>query len=184
MVHAIYDARRRLIRSRLSGIRCGARLVADLSCRDLVACPGRANCARIRRFHSAHMLWTGAEVYPFTCYAREDRSYGRDFRAIQRHPRKIHIYSCDTLPMRLDDDFTLILTRGVHLISQASAERIRLALERREKVVDVLLDPFGDVDRDRMTTIAVGHVVALTRNPPRIVPGAPNVTALRRQRAR
>jgi len=94
----------------------------------------------------------------------------------------LHNASCDDIAVDRDDDYTLILTKGVHLISRESADAIRSALELREAVVDVLLDPFGAVDGNRMTTIAVGHIVALTRNPPQGIANLPNVTALRARR--
>jgi hypothetical protein len=60
--------------------------------------------------------------------------------------------------------FTLILTKGMHVISADSAADIKMALAAKAATVDVLLDPFG-VCSSRMTTIAVHHVVALTSNP-------------------
>jgi hypothetical protein len=62
--------------------------------------------------------------------------------------------------------FTLILTKGMHIISADSAADIKEALLTKAATVDVLLDPFGGSSSSRITTLAVHHVVALTVNPP------------------
>jgi hypothetical protein len=62
------------------------------------------------------------------------------------------------------DDFTLILTKGVHLISTETALAICAAVEEDARTVEVVLDPFCDSNKSRMTMIAVRHVVAITRN--------------------
>ncbi len=69
--------------------------------------------------------------------------------------------------MQTPPSFTLILTRGTHLISLESAQDVREAIERKDSTVEIALDPFGGADSERRTMIAVRHVVALTRNEPR-----------------
>ena len=61
--------------------------------------------------------------------------------------------------------YTLVLTKGTHVISAAAADTILAALRKREAIVCVSLDPFGGIDAERITTLAVCHVVALTPNP-------------------
>jgi hypothetical protein len=68
--------------------------------------------------------------------------------------------------MTTDETYTLILTKGTHLISGTAAETVRSAIEAGEPLVHIGLDPFGNVDPERTTTIAVRHVVALTKNAP------------------
>jgi hypothetical protein len=70
------------------------------------------------------------------------------------------------LGMTTDETYTLILTKGTHLISGAAAATVRSAIEAGEPLVHIDLDPFGNLDPERMTTIAVRHVVALTKNAP------------------
>jgi len=60
--------------------------------------------------------------------------------------------------------FTLILTKGTHLVSEAVAEAILDAVRAREPLVEVELDPFHGTE-SRTTSLATAHVVALTRNP-------------------
>jgi len=62
--------------------------------------------------------------------------------------------------------FTLILTKGMHIVSAEAAAGIKEALTAKVAMVDVMLDPFGGVSDSRITTISVAHVVALTANPP------------------
>jgi hypothetical protein len=78
------------------------------------------------------------------------------------------------------ETFTLILTKGMHVISSAAADRIKDALAKRCPTVDVELDPFGGFHTSRVTTLATRHVVALTANPPAEEP-AGNVVALGRR---
>lgn len=61
--------------------------------------------------------------------------------------------------------FTLILTKGMHIVSAEVAGQIKDALASNAATVDVLLDPFGGLTDTRMTTLALQHVVALTVNP-------------------
>ncbi len=70
----------------------------------------------------------------------------------------------EELGMTTDETYTLILTKGTHLISGAAAQTVRAAIEAGEALVHIGLDPFGNVDPERTTTIAVRHVVALTKN--------------------
>ncbi len=65
------------------------------------------------------------------------------------------------------ETYTLILTRGTHVVSAGDAVRIGEAIERRSPLVDIGLDPFGAVDEGRRTTLVLRHVVALTKNPQR-----------------
>jgi hypothetical protein len=60
--------------------------------------------------------------------------------------------------------FTLILTKGTHLVSEAAAQTILAAVRAREPLVEIELDPFGGAE-PRLTSLATAHVVALTRNP-------------------
>jgi len=64
----------------------------------------------------------------------------------------------------LGPTFTLVLTKGTHVISAAAAAAILAALREREAIVSIALHPYGGVDADRITTLAVRHVVALTPN--------------------
>ncbi len=84
--------------------------------------------------------------------------------------------------MGTDESYTMILTKGTHLISGEAAERVRSAIERDEAIVHISLDPFGAVDPDRTTMIAVRHVVAVTKNPVVAEPAAKNVAMFRRPR--
>jgi len=85
--------------------------------------------------------------------------------------------------MTTDETYTLILTKGTHLISGAAAETVKSAIEADEPLVQIGLDPFGDVDPERTTTIAVRHVVALTKNAPSLVAGSTrNLAAFRGRR--
>ncbi|MGH7754769.1 MAG: hypothetical protein ACREM8_00595 [Vulcanimicrobiaceae bacterium] len=61
--------------------------------------------------------------------------------------------------------FTLVLTKGTHLVSAAAAEEILGALAAREALVEVDLDLFGGASDGRRTTLATAHVVALSQNP-------------------
>ncbi len=63
------------------------------------------------------------------------------------------------------ETYTLILTRGTHLVSAGDAVRISEAIECCSPLLEVALDPFGAVDDDRRTTLVLRHVVALTKNP-------------------
>ncbi len=79
--------------------------------------------------------------------------------------------------------YTLILTKGTHLVSETAAAAILHAVQAREPLVDIELDPFGGSE-PRTTSLATAHVVALMRNPD--VRAAEPVTApdnLRRLRA-
>jgi hypothetical protein len=67
--------------------------------------------------------------------------------------------------------FTLILTKGTHLVSETTAAAILHAVKEREPLVDIELDPFGGSE-PRKTSLATAHVVALTRNPD-VAPAAP-----------
>lgn len=62
------------------------------------------------------------------------------------------------------ETYTLILTRGTHLVSAGDAVRISEAITCRSPLVEIALDPFGAVDDDRRTTLVLRHVVALTKN--------------------
>jgi hypothetical protein len=85
--------------------------------------------------------------------------------------------------MTTADDFTLILTKGTYLISAEAARNVRAAIERQDSMVEIILDPFGYTDPERKTLIAVGHIVALTKNPPGPSNGAAvNVASFRRRR--
>jgi hypothetical protein len=85
--------------------------------------------------------------------------------------------------MTTDESYTLILTKGTHLISSAAAETVRSAIEAGEALVHIELDPFGNVDSERKTTIAVRHVVALTKNaPPLGANSTKNLAAFRGRR--
>ena len=53
--------------------------------------------------------------------------------------------------------------KSIPFLSAAAA--ILAALREREAIVSIALDPFGGVDSQRITTLAVAHVVALTPNP-------------------
>ncbi len=64
----------------------------------------------------------------------------------------------------VSETYTLILTKGMHVISAAAAAQIKTALSDRVTTVDVELDPFGGFQTLRITTIALQHVVALTMN--------------------
>jgi hypothetical protein len=75
------------------------------------------------------------------------------------------------------ETFTLILTKGMHVISSSAALQIKDALVQRYPTVDVELDPFGGFHTSRVTTIATRHVVALTANPTADEP-AGNVVAI------
>jgi hypothetical protein len=86
--------------------------------------------------------------------------------------------------MTTDETYTLILTKGTHLISRAAAETVRSAIEAGEALVHIELDPFGNVDPERTTTIAVRHIVALTKNSPALgASSTQNLTAFRGRRA-
>ena len=86
------------------------------------------------------------------------------------------------------NDFTLVLTKGMHTISAAVAEQILAAMKEGNTVVDVELDLFGGGKSSRRTILATAHVVALTMNPPEptLTSGAVatngNVATLRRRR--
>ena len=58
--------------------------------------------------------------------------------------------------------YTLILTKGVHIVSTETAAQICEAIETNKRLVDVELDPFGGAEATRRTTIAVAHVIALS----------------------
>jgi len=58
--------------------------------------------------------------------------------------------------------YTLILTKGVHLISAGDAKRILEAITNGDKIVEVDLDPFGGFEEDRKTIIATAHVICLS----------------------
>ena len=58
--------------------------------------------------------------------------------------------------------YTLILTKGVHLINLEAARDILEAIKNDERIVEVTLDPFGGADDRRRTIIATAHIVALS----------------------
>jgi len=60
--------------------------------------------------------------------------------------------------------YTIVLTKGTHLISQTSAEIVLRALQENQRTVEIELDPFGGVAADRRTVVAIRHVIALTEN--------------------
>jgi len=61
-------------------------------------------------------------------------------------------------------DWTLALTKGVHIVSAEDAVEIIHAVQHGKRTITVGLDPFGAVDTSRRTTIAVAHVILLTEN--------------------
>jgi hypothetical protein len=75
------------------------------------------------------------------------------------------------------ETYTLILTKGMHVISSSAALQIKDAILKRCPTVDVELDPFGGFHTSRVTTIVTRHVVALTANPPAEEPPG-NVVAI------
>ncbi len=80
------------------------------------------------------------------------------------------------------DTFTIVLTKGTHLISRSSAESVMHALESGVRTVEIELDPFGGVDPQRRTVVAVRHVIALTQNPAQPFPTDDTPFALARRR--
>ncbi len=96
-----------------------------------------------------------------------------------------HRQTCNVNSMAVVEAFTLILTKGVHLISHEAADAIRSAVERDDLTVEVELDPLGNAAKHRLTLIAVRHVVAITRNESVDAQALPtNVALLRRQTSR
>ena len=77
--------------------------------------------------------------------------------------------------------YTIVLTKGTHLISQAAAETVLRALQENQRTVEIELDPFGGVAADRRTVVAVRHVIALTENVPESADES-RVVALARRR--
>jgi hypothetical protein len=63
--------------------------------------------------------------------------------------------------------YTLILSKGTHLVSDDAAEGILEAIRSGEPLIRVDLDLFGRSAVRRETTIVTSHVVALTKNLPR-----------------
>jgi hypothetical protein len=63
------------------------------------------------------------------------------------------------------ETYTLVLTKGTHIVSATAASTILDAIDRAERLVSIPLDLFGGVDEARTTTLAVSHVIALTANP-------------------
>ena len=57
--------------------------------------------------------------------------------------------------------FTLILTRGTHVITCEAATTVARAIEDGQKLVTIELDPFAGVERGRQTTLVTAHIVAL-----------------------
>jgi len=60
--------------------------------------------------------------------------------------------------------YTVILTKGVHLVDRAAADAIRAAIENGDRTVEVTLDPLGNADVNRRTLVAVRHIIALAEN--------------------
>jgi hypothetical protein len=86
-------------------------------------------------------------------------------------------------PQDRSPGFTLILTKGTHLVSDKVAEQIVAAIEADEKLIKVDLDLFGRIALHRETTIVAAHVVCLTKNIVRTkAPDDPKVTAITRRR--
>ena len=77
--------------------------------------------------------------------------------------------------------YTIVLTKGTHLISQTAAETVLRALQENRRTVEIELDPFGGVAADRRTVVAVRHVIALTENVPAIADES-SVVAIGRRR--
>jgi hypothetical protein len=84
----------------------------------------------------------------------------------------------DAIAVPCEETYTLILTKGVHTISSETAELIAAAVKDNLAIVEVKLDPFGGVDPERCTLVAVRHVVAIAKNPP-LVLGTGNVAPIR-----
>jgi hypothetical protein len=79
--------------------------------------------------------------------------------------------------------FTLMLTKGTHLVSDDDAARIFEAIRSGEKLVELNLDLFGDTTFHRQTTVAVAHIVCLCKNITRHKDlDDPKVTTLARRR--
>ncbi len=77
--------------------------------------------------------------------------------------------------------YTIVLTKGTHLISAAAAETVLRAMQANERTVEIELDPFGGIAADRRTVVAIRHVIALTENVPAIADES-RVVALARRR--
>jgi hypothetical protein len=82
------------------------------------------------------------------------------------------------------DQFTIVLTKGTHLISRSSAELVIRAIDDDRRTVEIELDPFGDFDPDRRTVVAVRHVVAVTENQAPIASDSTALALARRRRDR
>ena len=86
------------------------------------------------------------------------------------------------------ESFTLVLTRGTHVIGAEAAATLTAALDRGLPACEIRLDLSGGLDAERTALVATGHIVALTRNPPRLpacdAQSETNVTALLAARAR
>jgi hypothetical protein len=66
------------------------------------------------------------------------------------------------------DTFTLLLSRGTHVISGESAATLLHALDNGLRSAEIQLDLSGGLDAERTTVVATCHIVAMTRNPPRL----------------
>ena len=62
------------------------------------------------------------------------------------------------------EQYTLVLTKGVHVISRTDAEEIIQAVHDDRPTVEVYLDLFGGYEALRKTTLVTRHVVAVTEN--------------------
>ena len=78
--------------------------------------------------------------------------------------------------------YTIVLSKGTHVISRDAARSVLSALEEDRPTVEIALDPFGGVAEDRRTIVAVRHIVALTENPRAASEPGPSVLAAARRR--
>jgi hypothetical protein len=77
-------------------------------------------------------------------------------------------------------EYTLVLTKGVYVVSWAAIDKIQHAIWEGAKLVTIELDFFGNADSGRQTTIATAHVIAWTENPAKVRSDLSNVTSLPR----
>jgi hypothetical protein len=79
--------------------------------------------------------------------------------------------------------YTLVLTKGAHIVSADDAQAICEAIEAGKKLVRVAFEEYPGSKRSRPTTLALAHVISLCEVPEtrdEVAEAAgPNVLALR-----
>lgn len=60
--------------------------------------------------------------------------------------------------------YTLVLSKGTHVVSSDQARRILDAVTNGEPFVEVQIGVFGDATETRRVTVIVSHVVAIFEN--------------------